>query len=57
MARMVQPRLYLSLAGATLSKGPVGYILPLLVIVAYLAVQQQLSRLRSLFSLPGYSLP
>ncbi len=44
---------YLSLAGATLSKGPVGYILPLLVIVAYLAVQQQLSRLWSLFSLPG----
>lgn len=40
----------LSLAGAVLSKGPVGYILPLLVIVAYLAVQRQLSRLRLLFS-------
>jgi len=44
---------YLSLACATLSKGPVGYILPVLVIVAYLAVQRQLSRLRTLFSLPG----
>src|SRR5262249_53179791 len=28
---------YLSLAGAVLSKGPIGYILPLVVIVAYLA--------------------
>jgi 4-amino-4-deoxy-L-arabinose transferase-like glycosyltransferase len=44
---------YLSLAGATLSKGPIGYILPGLVIVAYLAVQGQLSRLRDLFSLSG----
>jgi 4-amino-4-deoxy-L-arabinose transferase-like glycosyltransferase len=44
---------YLALAGATLSKGPIGYILPLLVIVVYLAVQQQLSRLRDLFSFPG----
>lgn len=44
---------YLSLAGATLSKGPIGYILPGLVIVAYLAVQGQLSRLRDLLSLPG----
>jgi len=44
---------YLSLAGAALSKGPIGYILPGLVIVAYLAVQGQLSRLRDLFSLPG----
>lgn len=44
---------YLALAGATLSKGPIGYILPLLVIVVYLAVQQQLSRLRDLFFLPG----
>ena len=45
--------LYLSLAGAALSKGPIGYILPSLVILAYLAVQGQLSRLRPLFSLPG----
>lgn len=44
---------YLSLAGAALSKGPVGYILPLLVIVAYLAVQGQLSRLRLVFSWSG----
>jgi 4-amino-4-deoxy-L-arabinose transferase-like glycosyltransferase len=44
---------YLSLAGAALSKGPVGYILPTLVILAYLAVQRQLSRLRALLSLPG----
>lgn len=44
---------YLALAGATLSKGPIGYMLPLLVIVVYLAVQQQLSRLRDLFSFPG----
>lgn len=44
---------YLSLAGAALSKGPVGYLLPLLVIVAYLAVQGQLSRLRWLCSWPG----
>ncbi len=44
---------YLSLAGAVLSKGPIGYILPTLVILAYLAVQRQLSRLRVLFSLPG----
>jgi 4-amino-4-deoxy-L-arabinose transferase-like glycosyltransferase len=44
---------YLALAGATLSKGPIGYILPLLVIVVYLAVQQQLSRLRNFFFLPG----
>ncbi len=40
----------LSLAGAALSKGPVGYILPLIVIGAYLTVQGQLSRLRFLFS-------
>src|SRR5712692_4799244 len=44
---------YLSLAGAVLSKGPIGYILPVLVILAYLSVQRQLSRLRVLFSLPG----
>ena len=44
---------YLALAGATLSKGPIGCILPLLVIVVYLAVQHQLSRLRDLFFLPG----
>ncbi len=44
---------YLSLAGATLSKGPVGYVLPLLVILAYLTVQGQLSRLRSLLSIQG----
>jgi 4-amino-4-deoxy-L-arabinose transferase-like glycosyltransferase len=44
---------YLSLAGAVLSKGPIGYILPTLVILAYLAVQRQLSRLRALLSLPG----
>jgi 4-amino-4-deoxy-L-arabinose transferase-like glycosyltransferase len=43
----------LSLAGAALSKGPIGYILPVLVILAYLAVQRQLSRLRALLSLPG----
>jgi hypothetical protein len=44
---------YLSLIGAVLSKGPIGYVLPTLVILAYLAVQGQLSRLRQLFSLPG----
>jgi hypothetical protein len=44
---------YLSLAGAVLSKGPVGYILPTLVILAYLAVQGQCSRVRMFFSLPG----
>src|SRR2546428_2441000 len=44
---------YLSLAGAVLSKGPIGYILPALVILAYLGLQRQLARLRALFSLPG----
>lgn len=44
---------YLALAGAALSKGPVGYILPVLVIVSYLAIQRQLSRLWSLMSVPG----
>jgi len=44
---------YLSLAGAVLSKGPIGYILPLVVIVSYLAIQQQLSRLYPLVFLPG----
>src|SRR5262245_48661445 len=44
---------YLSLAGAVLSKGPIGYVLPTLVILAYLGVQRQLSRLRALFSLLG----
>ena len=44
---------YFSLTGAVLSKGPIGYILPLVVIVAYLAVQQQLSRLHALLFLPG----
>jgi hypothetical protein len=44
---------YFSLAGAVLSKGPIGYILPLVVIAAYLAVQQQLSRLHALLFLPG----
>ena len=44
---------YLALAGATLSKGPVGYILPVLVVVSYLAIQGQLSRLWSLASVPG----
>ncbi len=43
----------LSLAGAILSKGPVGAILPLLVIVAYLGIQQQLSRLWLLVSVPS----
>ena len=44
---------YLAVAGAVLSKGPIGYILPTLVILAYLAVQRQLSRVRELFSLIG----
>ncbi len=44
---------YLSLAGAVLSKGPIGYILPALVILTYLGVQRQLSRLRELFSVVG----
>src|SRR5262245_51769158 len=44
---------YLSLVGAVLSKGPIGYVLPTLVILAYLGVQGQLSRLRRLCSLPG----
>jgi 4-amino-4-deoxy-L-arabinose transferase-like glycosyltransferase len=44
---------YLSLAGAVLSKGPIGYILPFVVIVSYLALQQNLSRLRTLIFLPG----
>jgi hypothetical protein len=44
---------YFALAGAVLSKGPIGYILPLVVIVSYLAIQQQLSRLRALIFLPG----
>jgi len=44
---------YLSLAGAVLSKGPIGYVLPLIVVVAYLALQRQLSRLRDLLFLPG----
>jgi 4-amino-4-deoxy-L-arabinose transferase-like glycosyltransferase len=44
---------YGSLAGATLSKGPVGYLLPTLVILAYLGVQGQWWRLRSLVSTPG----
>ena len=44
---------YLSLAGAVLSKGPIGYILPTLVILAYLGVQRQFSRLRALCRLPG----
>ena len=40
----------LSLAGATLSKGPIGYILPVLVILLYLIAQGQLSRVRNLLS-------
>ncbi|MGH8006277.1 MAG: ArnT family glycosyltransferase, partial [Candidatus Binatia bacterium] len=44
---------YLSLAGAVLSKGPIGYILPALVILAYLAIQRQLSCLRHLLTVPG----
>jgi 4-amino-4-deoxy-L-arabinose transferase-like glycosyltransferase len=44
---------YFALAGATLSKGPVGMILPLLVILAYLGLQGQISRLWFLLSLPG----
>jgi len=47
---------HLSLAGAVLSKGPIGYILPLVVIVSYLAIQQQLSRLRALLFLPGLAI-
>jgi len=43
----------LSLAGAVLSKGPIGYILPALVILAYLAIQRQLSCLRNLLTIPG----
>ena len=42
----------LSLAGACLSKGPVGIILPGVVIGLYLAAQGQLSRVRQLLS-PG----
>lgn len=38
----------LSLAGASLSKGPIGLILPSLVITLYLTAQGQLSRLRYL---------
>ena len=41
----------LSLAGASLSKGPIGFILPTLVILLYLTAQGQLSRVRQLLSL------
>ncbi|MGE0826888.1 MAG: ArnT family glycosyltransferase [Candidatus Binatia bacterium] len=44
---------YCALAGAALSKGPVGYLLPLIVIAAYLAIQRQLAQLRSLVFFPG----
>jgi hypothetical protein len=47
---------YFSVVCAVLSKGPIGYILPGLVILAYLAVQQQLSRVRDLLWLPGLAL-
>ncbi len=40
----------LSLAGASLSKGPIGIILPALVIGLYLTAQGQLSRIRQLLS-------
>lgn len=40
----------LSLAGATLSKGPIGYILPGLIILLSLLVQGQLSRIWNLLS-------
>ena len=40
----------LSLAGATLSKGPIGYILPGLIILLYVLIQGQLSRLWNLLS-------
>ena len=40
----------LSLAGATLSKGPIGYLVPVLVIVLYLLAQGQLSRVWNLLS-------
>ena len=40
----------LSLAGATLSKGPIGYILPGLIILLYLLVQGRLARVWNLLS-------
>jgi len=40
----------LSLAGATLSKGPIGYILPGLIILLYLLAQGRLSRVWNLLS-------
>lgn len=40
----------LSLAGATLSKGPIGYILPILVILLYLIAHGRLSQVWNLLS-------
>lgn len=42
----------LALAGGVLSKGPVGYIIPAVVIFLYLAVQGRLACLRQLLTLP-----
>jgi 4-amino-4-deoxy-L-arabinose transferase-like glycosyltransferase len=42
----------LSLAGAALSKGPVGFLLPAVVIFPYLALQRQLALARHLLTVP-----
>ncbi|MFB3884572.1 MAG: ArnT family glycosyltransferase [Thermodesulfobacteriota bacterium] len=44
---------YASLSLATLTKGPVGFILPLLVVLVYLAVQKDWKSMRQMKLLPG----
>ncbi len=44
---------YVAMAFATLTKGPVGFILPLLLCLTYLAVQQDWKRMKQMSLLPG----
>jgi 4-amino-4-deoxy-L-arabinose transferase-like glycosyltransferase len=44
---------YIAMALATLTKGPVGFILPLLVSLIYLALQRDWKRMRAMRLLPG----
>jgi 4-amino-4-deoxy-L-arabinose transferase-like glycosyltransferase len=47
---------YVGMALATLTKGPVGFILPLLVSLIYLAVQRDWKRMKAMKLLPGFLL-
>ncbi len=56
MQRPLQVAMFLAAGIATITKGPVGFVLPVLAIMVYAAVQRKFGELRRLAWLPGIAL-